>query len=86
MRYLGKYLDRETGLHYNTFRYYDPDIGRFINQDPIGLAGGHNLYRYAANLLTWIEPWGWACWSTERKNYWKNEGRTNESSYSSNKL
>nr|WP_202115347.1 RHS repeat-associated core domain-containing protein [Gilliamella sp. Pas-s25] len=25
----GQYLDRETGLHYNTFRYYDPDIGRF---------------------------------------------------------
>ena len=36
----GQYLDRETGLHYNTFRYYDPDVGRFINQDPIGLAGG----------------------------------------------
>ncbi len=32
--------DRETGLHYNLFRYYDPDCGRFTQQDPIGLAGG----------------------------------------------
>ena len=39
LRYQGQYLDRETGLHYNTFRYYDPDIGRFTTPDPIGLAG-----------------------------------------------
>nr|WP_289623737.1 RHS repeat-associated core domain-containing protein [Paracidovorax valerianellae] len=36
----GQYLDRETGLHYNTFRYYDPDLGAFTTPDPIGLAGG----------------------------------------------
>ncbi|MCA8272685.1 hypothetical protein LGN17_09175 [Burkholderia sp. AU30280] len=36
---------------YNTFRFYDPDIGRFITRDPIGLYGGENLYRYAANPL-----------------------------------
>nr|WP_219999523.1 RHS repeat-associated core domain-containing protein [Snodgrassella alvi] len=58
MRYQGQYLDRETGLHYNTFRYYDPDIGRFTMPDPIGLAGGYNLYRYAPNPLMWIDPWG----------------------------
>ncbi|EMH4086295.1 TPA: RHS repeat-associated core domain-containing protein [Providencia stuartii] len=43
LRFQGQYFDRETGLHYNPFRYYDPDIGRFIQQDPIGLAGGLNL-------------------------------------------
>ncbi|MCL1960306.1 MAG: RHS domain-containing protein [Desulfovibrionaceae bacterium] len=43
LRLQGQYLDTETGLHYNTFRYYDPDIGRFAKQDPIGLAGGLNL-------------------------------------------
>jgi RHS repeat-associated protein len=59
LRFQGQYLDRETGLHYNTFRYYDPDIGRFINQDPIGLLGGTNLYAYAPNPLTRIDPWGW---------------------------
>jgi RHS repeat-associated protein len=61
LRYQGQYLDRETGLHYNTFRYYDPDIGRFTQPDPIGLLGGFNLYQYAPNGLTWIDPWGWAC-------------------------
>ena len=34
-----QYVDRETGLHYNFFRYYEPDAGRFVNQDPIGLWG-----------------------------------------------
>ncbi|RMU30357.1 RHS repeat domain-containing protein, partial [Pseudomonas amygdali] len=36
LRFQGQYFDVETGLHYNTFRYYDPEIGRFITQDPIG--------------------------------------------------
>lgn len=60
LRYPGQYSDDETGLHYNTFRYYDPEIGRFSTQDPIGLAGGINLYQYGPNPLTWIDPWGWA--------------------------
>ena len=61
LRYQGQYLDRETGLHYNTFRYYDLDIGRFTMPDPIGLAGGYNLYQYAPNPLMWIDPWGLLC-------------------------
>jgi RHS repeat-associated protein len=60
LRYQGQYLDRDTGLHYNTFRYYDPDTGRFLCQDPIGLLGGLNLYQYAPNALEWVDPWGWA--------------------------
>ncbi|WP_175719444.1 RHS repeat-associated core domain-containing protein [Burkholderia anthina] len=59
LRYAGQYADESTGLHYNTFRFYDPDVGRFINQDPIGLAGGDNLYAYASNPLTRIDPMGW---------------------------
>lgn len=59
LRLQGQYLDRETGLHYNLFRYYDPDIGRFTQHDPIGLAGGINLYQYAPNPLGWVDPWGW---------------------------
>ena len=59
IRYPGQYEDESTGLHYNTFRYYDPDVGRFISQDPIGLAGGENLYAYAPNPMGWVDPWGW---------------------------
>ncbi|MCF5653295.1 type IV secretion protein Rhs, partial [Pseudomonas syringae] len=58
LRFQGQYFDVETGLHYNTFRYYDPEIGRFITQDPIGLEGGFNLYQYAHNSTAWIDPWG----------------------------
>lgn len=58
LRYQGQYLDRETGLHYNTFRFYDPDIGRFTQPDPIGLAGGLNLFTYTLNPLMWVDPLG----------------------------
>ncbi|QCY13047.1 RHS repeat-associated core domain-containing protein [Pseudomonas sp. MPC6] len=59
LRFQGQYFDDETGLHYNTFRYYDPQVGRFITQDPIGLLGGENLYAYAPNTNGWIDPLGW---------------------------
>ncbi|RYC39743.1 RHS repeat-associated core domain-containing protein [Pectobacterium zantedeschiae] len=58
LRYQGQYFDAETGLHYNRFRYYDPDAGRFVSQDPIGLAGGLNLYQYAPNPIGWVDPLG----------------------------
>ncbi len=58
LRFQGQYFDEETGLHYNTFRYYDPEVGRFITQDPIGLKGGFNLYGYAPNPLSWLDPLG----------------------------
>ncbi|EDV3055260.1 hypothetical protein HU71_004800 [Salmonella enterica subsp. enterica] len=60
LRYQGQYLDRETGLHYNIHRYFDPDVGRFTTTDPIGLAGGLNLYAYAPNPISWIDPLGLA--------------------------
>ena len=59
LRFQGQYLDRETGLHYNTFRYYDADIGRFISPDPIGLNGDINLHAYAPNPISNIDPFGW---------------------------
>lgn len=43
------YFHCDPGLHYNFFSYYDPDSGRFVNQDPIGLEGGFNFYRFAPN-------------------------------------
>ncbi|MFC7518492.1 RHS repeat-associated core domain-containing protein, partial [Herbaspirillum sp. GCM10030257] len=60
LRFQGQYYDSETGLHYNRFRYYDPDSGRFVSQDPIGLQGGNNLYQYAPNPTVWIDPLGLA--------------------------
>jgi len=65
LRFQGQYLDRETGLHYNTFRFYDPDVGRFTTPDPIGLAGGINLYAYAPNPVGWVDPLGWSCGRTK---------------------
>ena len=44
--YTGRELDPESGLYYYRARYYDPNIGRFLQQDPIKLFGGMNLYRY----------------------------------------
>jgi len=49
LRFPGQYYDQETGLHYNYFRYYNPQTGRYITPDPIGLEGGINLFGYVAN-------------------------------------
>jgi RHS repeat-associated protein len=56
LRFQGQYFDEETGLHYNRHRYYDPDKARYLTQDPVGLAGGFNLYRYARNPVNLIDP------------------------------
>nr|WP_233438890.1 RHS repeat-associated core domain-containing protein [Aggregatibacter actinomycetemcomitans] len=57
-RLQNQYADEETGLHYNFFRYYDPYIGRFTQQDPIGLAGGNNLYRFEGAVQNQTDPLG----------------------------
>ncbi len=49
LRFPGQYFDSETGLHYNMWRYYDPEMGRFLRKDPVGLRGGVNLFLYALN-------------------------------------
>jgi RHS repeat-associated protein len=59
LRFQGQYFDDETGLHYNTFRYYDPEVGRFVTQDPISLSGGMNFYSYAPSPNNWVDPLGW---------------------------
>ncbi len=55
----GQYEDEEIGLYYNRFRYYDPEIGQYTQQDPIGLAGGNpTLYGYVGDTNWWIDPFG----------------------------
>ncbi|OSI07609.1 hypothetical protein BWD07_12150 [Neisseria canis] len=54
-RLQNQYADEETGLHYNFFRYYDPNCGRFTQQDPIGLMGGMNVYLFGSNTQIWTD-------------------------------
>lgn len=60
IRFQGQHCDTETGLHYNRFRYYDPDMGMFTSRDPIGLQGGDNVFAYAPNPTGWVDPLGLA--------------------------
>ena len=58
-RFQGQYVDLETNLYYNRFRYYDPEVGQYIQQDPIGLEGGNpTLYGYVGDTNTWVDPFG----------------------------
>jgi len=60
IRFLGQYYDKESGLHYNRFRYYDPETAQYISPDPIGLAGGDRPYGYVHNPISWVDPLGLA--------------------------
>jgi RHS repeat-associated protein len=57
-RWPGQYEDEETGLHYNRYRYYDAQAGRYISQDPLGLAAGLQLYGYPEDPLVTVDPLG----------------------------
>jgi RHS repeat-associated protein len=61
LRYPGQYYQAETGLYYNYYRNYDPATGRYLESDPIGLAGGINPYAYTgSNPMSGIDPLGLA--------------------------
>lgn len=59
-RYQGQYEDVETGLYYNRFRYYSPDDGLYVSQDPIGLYGGDRFYSYVNDPNSWFDVIGLA--------------------------
>ena len=59
LRFPGQYYDSETQAHHNGFRTYDPSLGRYLESDPIGLAGGLNTYAYVGgNPVMWADPRG----------------------------
>jgi RHS repeat-associated protein len=63
LRFPGQYFDKETNLHYNYFRDYDPVLGRYEQSDPIGLRGGLNTFAYVfSSPLVFVDPHGLSVW------------------------
>uniref|UniRef100_UPI0034DF257A RHS repeat-associated core domain-containing protein n=1 Tax=Streptomyces sp. PU-14G TaxID=2800808 RepID=UPI0034DF257A len=60
LRFPGQYADPETDLHYNYFRFYDPETARYLSPDPLGLGPGPNPHTYVSNSLYLIDPLGLA--------------------------
>nr|WP_308406118.1 DUF6531 domain-containing protein [Streptomyces sp. TML10] len=58
LRFPGQYRDAETGLHYNYFRFYDPETARYLSPDPLGLDPAPNHHAYPPNPFRWIDPTG----------------------------
>lgn len=58
LRFPGQYHDPETGLHYNYFRTYDPETGRYLSPDPLGLEPADNPATYVTNPHSWVDPLG----------------------------
>jgi RHS repeat-associated protein len=64
LRLPGQYYDAESGMHQNWFRDYDPDTGRYLQADPIGLGGGENFYGYVGgNPLSYADSLGLFTWA-----------------------
>ncbi|ALC21052.1 RHS repeat-associated core domain-containing protein [Streptomyces pristinaespiralis] len=60
LRFPGQYFDPESGLHYNRHRHYDPESGRYLSPDPLGLVPAPNAVTYVDNPTRWIDPLGLA--------------------------
>ncbi|WP_217549661.1 DUF6531 domain-containing protein [Streptomyces sp. GbtcB6] len=58
LRFPGQYFDPESGLHYNYFRHYDPETGRYLTADPLGLAPAPNPLAYVVNPDVWSDHLG----------------------------
>ncbi len=61
LRFPGHYFDSETGLHYNRFRYYSPELGRYLQSDPAGIEDHFNLYLYSTRPTVKVDVRGLGC-------------------------
>jgi RHS repeat-associated protein len=75
LRFLGQIEDYETGLYNNRFRYYDPQIGRFLSPDLYMHEVDNNAYAYARNPINWADPFGLNDFKASDKNAWKEENK-----------
>ncbi|MPM21493.1 Protein RhsC [bioreactor metagenome] len=64
IRLQGQHWDEECELHYNRYRYYQQELGRYVTQDPIGVAGGINWYKYPLNPNEGFDPLGLQDWGS----------------------
>ncbi|MGI5260360.1 RHS repeat-associated core domain-containing protein [Streptomyces angustmyceticus] len=60
LRFAGQYFDSETALHYNYFRHYDPETGRYLSADPLGFEAADNPVTYVSNPHRLVDPYGLA--------------------------
>jgi RHS repeat-associated protein len=72
LRFPGQYHDEETGLHYNHFRYYEPETSRYQSPDPLGLAPAIDHHGYVPNPTAWVDPLGLSC---DEEEEWTRVGR-----------
>ncbi|MEV4600614.1 RHS repeat-associated core domain-containing protein [Amycolatopsis sp. NPDC049253] len=80
LRFQGQYFDRETGLHYNFHRYYDPVLARYLSPDPIGLDGGPNQHAFVENPHVLTDPLGLMPKACSKGKGKKTSGTTSSSS------
>ncbi|HEV7974006.1 RHS repeat-associated core domain-containing protein, partial [Amycolatopsis sp.] len=76
LRFPGQYHDAETGLHYNLNRYYDPEVGRYLSHDPLGLEPAPDSLAYVGNPTALIDPLGLAPTVTPCAAKAKGKGKT----------
>ncbi|MFC9684808.1 DUF6531 domain-containing protein [Streptomyces sp. NPDC056948] len=82
LRFPGQYEDPETGLHYNYFRHYDPETGRYASPDPLGLAPAPNPVAYVDDPRTAMDPLGLAvCTRSKSKSKSATVGKNGKSTY-----
>ncbi|MFC9503957.1 DUF6531 domain-containing protein [Streptomyces sp. NPDC057002] len=82
LRFPGQYEDPESGLHYNYFRHYDPETGRYASPDPLGLAPAPNPVAYVDAPRTAMDPLGLAvCTRSKSKSKSATVGKNGKSTY-----